>query len=258
MLDRAGEQAPVERVGGQGRRVLGGPEEAARRGARLVEPDEVVAINRRHAASSTANSASAAANRLSGASSATARASSMVSTSSSGRRIVGVRPLRPHAGELDGAGAFRAHRDAGEDGLVARLQADAPVAAVERHAERGAAVGHGAQALLEQLRRDLRRVHADEEGGLADVLERGGQALVQAVTALGDDFEARGKPRSRFAVEGDDAAGGSARGDRGGEGVRQRRACERGRLFRLQRRGQTSLNPTRNRLFGDHEKYRSH
>ena len=210
VLDRAGEQAPVERVGGQRRRVLGGPEEAARRGARLVEPTRSSrstasvdsrerAVRRcRLRARSESATRSAAANRLSRRlRRATARASSMVSTSSSGRRIAGVRPCAriraswtaPVRSVLIGTSV--------EDGVVARLQADAPVAAVERHAERGAAVGDGAQALLEQLRRDLRRVHADEEGGLADVLERGGQALLEAVTALGDDFEAGGQPRTR-------------------------------------------------------------
>ena len=75
------------------------------------------------------------------------------------------------------------------------------------------------EARVEQLRRDLRRVHADQEGGLADVLERGRQALVEPVTALRDDLEARGQPRARLAVEHDDpAAGARASGSR-------RRAC---------------------------------
>ena len=50
---------------------------------------------------------------------------------------------------------------------------------------------HGGQARVEQRRGDLRRVHADQERRLADVLERRGEPLLEPVTALRDDLEAR-------------------------------------------------------------------
>jgi hypothetical protein len=159
---------------------------------------------------------------------------------------------------LDRAGVGLAHRHAGEDRVVGLAQPDPPVAAVERCAEARVEVLERAEAGVEQIGRDLRRVHADQERRAAHVGEGGREALRQAVAALGDDLELRGDPRAGLAVEDDDPAPGAARGEHGGERVLDRgRGQPRGLLGRA-RRSQARLDPAGDRLLGDHDERRGH
>ena len=111
---------------------------------------------------------------------------------------------------------------------------------------------------VEQLGRDLRRVHADQERGLADVGERRGEPLGEAVAALGDDLEALGQPRAGLAVEHDDPPPGALGGQRGGERVAQRGAREVRRLLRRAGRAEPGLDLPGDRRLGDHEQSRAH
>ena len=103
--------------------------------------------------------------------------------------------------------------------------------------------------------RELRRVHADQEGGLADVGERRGEPLGEAVAALRDDLEAGRQPRAGRAVEDEDAPAGAARrrsaassvsSQRGGApAARPARACRAGVSRVLTRPGTGALAITR-------------
>ena len=166
---------------------------------------------------------------------------------------------RRHAGELDRAGAFRAHRDAGEHGAgracAGRCPSSRRRAPCRRRSRRRR---RASRPCVEQRGRDLRRVHPDEEGGLADVRERRGEPLGQAVAALRDDLEAVGQPgpgspsRTRRAGAAPRAATAAA------SVSAQRRARERGGLLRRAGRGQAGLDPPGDRRLGDHEQSGAH
>ena len=170
VLRRGRQQAAVEQVGAQQPRLVGHRVQRARREgdvARRGSGGDGNGLGAHAARTSGSISDRAAAKRPSGASAATARASSIVSMSRSGGRIA-----RPQAEDrqpraLDGAGVVLAHRDAVEHPRVGLAQADAPVAAVERGAERRVAARERVEPGLQQRGRDLRRVHADQEGGPA-------------------------------------------------------------------------------------------
>ena len=126
--------------------------------------------------------------------------------------------------------------------------------AVQRGAERGAAAGDGVEPGLQQRRRDLRRVHADQEGGAAHVGERGREPGGEAVAALRDDLEGVGDPRPRLAVEDDHAPDVAIDGQRGRERVLDRGGRQPRRLGGRAGWGESRLHaPGDGRLGDDHE-----
>ena len=151
-----------------------------------------------------------------------------------------------------------AFEDAGEHGRVRRAQADAPVAAVERRAEGGVAELERLESGIEQLGRELRRVHADQERRPADVGERRREPLGQAVAALRDHLEAVRQPLAGAAVEGDHEPAGARGARRGVQRVLQGGRGQLGGLDRRARWAQAGLDPSGDRRFGDHDESGAH
>ena len=200
-----------------------------------------------HAAARSSSVARAVAKRVCGASAATAYASAIVSTSRRGGQDGGGEAEVVQAGALEGAGGRLAHRDAAERLGIGAAEADPPVAAVERGAEHSVRVLERAKAGVEQLRRHLRRVHPDQEGGPPGGLERGGQARRQPVSALRHDVDVARQPRPGSAFEHEHEPGRTARARSGRQRVAQRRAGELCRLFGGTGRRQARLDPPRER-----------
>ena len=147
-----------------------------------------------------------------------------------------------------------AHRHAGERRGCVPLEADAPVAAV------GGAPEHGvdgrrrerAHAVEQQPGGQLRGVHADEQGGSGDILERRRQALAQAGATLPNDLESAAPEVPRVAVEHEHPA--LRRRPRDDvERVEQRRPRQRGGLGGGARWREPGLGATRNGLLRDHD-----
>jgi hypothetical protein len=92
--------------------------------------------------------------------------------------------------ELGGERPRGAHRHAGEQLPAGLVQTDRPVPPVDSRTHYCVAVGDTREGPVQQRRPQLRRVHADEQRGLADVLERRGQPLIEALAALRDHLEA--------------------------------------------------------------------
>ena len=198
--------------------------------------------------------ASARANRVCGAAAATARASSIVSTSrSSGcswtrnpSSLSRARCLIQVDSQLIGT-PVKAPGDV-------LAEPDAPVAAVERRAEHRVDVGLGqrAHSVEQQPRRQLGRVHADEQRRRLDVVKRRREPLAESGAALRDQLESLAPPAPRVALEHEHLARRrSARDDI--ERVEQGRPRQLGRLRRAARRRQSRLRAARERFLGDHE-----
>ena len=174
-----------------------------------------------------------------------------------GSSVTGTSSIR-QPGALEGAGARRAHRDAAERLGIGAAEPDPPVAAVEGGPEyRVGALDRG-EAGVEQLRRHLRRVHPNQEGGPRGGLECIGQARRQPVTALRHDFDVVRKPCPGCAVEHEHAPGGAARARCGRQRVAQRGAGELCRLSGGTRRRQARLDPPRDRALRDDEQGGAH
>ena len=176
-----------------------------------------------------------------------------------GREVVRREPERDQALALDRAGVGLAHRHAVEDARVRPLEPDRPVAAVIGGAEHGiGAVRERGQAGVEQLGRDLGRVHADQQRRAADVLECRRKPLCETAAALRDELEPVGQPAVGLAVERHHPTGGQPRASDGGQRVLERRAREHGCLLRVQGRGQAGLHAAGHRRLGHHDERGAH
>jgi hypothetical protein len=100
---------------------------------------------------------------------------------------------------LDGAGRRDAHRHLGEHPGVRAAQPDRPVTAVVGRSQDRVDAGREQRHAgpLDQRRRELRRVHPDDERRSADIVEQRRQALGEPVAALRKDLEAPGQPGAR-------------------------------------------------------------
>ena len=217
--------------------------------ARAVE-DRTEELERRHATPVSASARAKRASRCQGRDGARVR--DAVDVAQRGyERHAQSELTQPRA--LGAARPRGAHRHAEEGARLRRAQADGPVAAVGRGAEhRVDPRRHEAgESAGEFGGRDLRRVHADEQGRPADVRERVRQALVEAAPALRDDLDAGRQPVADRAVQHDYAPGGRRRQDRI-ERVRQRCAGQRRRVTRGARRAQPRLAAPGSRGLGQH------
>ena len=138
-----------------------------------------------------------AAKRDAGAAAATAGTSSIVSTSRSTGSIRTLRPASVRRPSCTAPVRVRGHRHVEQQPVKIHLaraaEAQRPEAAVLGQAERRVLPPRG-HARLQQRTGHLRRVHPDEQrrAGITDrgLLERGGQAPIEAAADLGHDGEA--------------------------------------------------------------------
>ena len=152
-------------------------------------------------------------------------------------------------GPLNRAGVRRGHRHAAHQGGIRCPESEPPEPPVGRRAEPG--VGD-LPVHREQAGGELRRVHANQQCGSMYRGEGAGQALIEAVAALGHDVEPGRQPRSRLTVEHQHPAA-RWRGEHGVQGVGQRGLGQGGGLPGGARRHEAGLDPSGHRLLGDDE-----
>lgn len=159
--------------------------------------------------------------------------------------------------ELAGAGVGTGHRDASQPPRVGVAQAEQPEPAVGGGPVHRVAVAETPARVGEHPGCHLRRVHADQYGGPADVREGVREPFVEARTALGDDLDPARQPRAGPSLQRDHVTRRGSRDD-GVERVGERGlGDERGLPGRV-RRAEPGLHAARHRLLGDDEEREAH